>query len=108
MTCSRTVDDAIVVSVVVVYILQCADRSLYVGHTTDLAFKLERHNQGFGSSYTASRRPVSIIYKENFETLTDAVARERQLKGWSAAKKRALAAGNLSALRVLSRRRSRT
>src|SRR5688572_8176449 len=92
---------------VVVYILRCADCSFYIGHTTDLAIRLEQHNQGFGSSYTVSRRPVLLVYTEEFETQTAAIARERQLKRWSAAKKNALISRDFSALRRLSRRRSR-
>jgi putative endonuclease len=86
-----------------VYLLRCSDGMLYPGHTNDLDSRLEAHNQGTASEYTAKRRPVKIVYSERHSTLGDAVARERQLKCWSAEKKEALAAGDLSRLKSLRR-----
>lgn len=88
-----------------VYILQCADDSLYVGSTRDLEMRLVQHNDGPGGQYTACRRPVQLIYFEECATISAAVARERQIKRWSAAKKRALAEGRSSDLKLLARRR---
>ena len=70
-----------------VYVLRCNDASYYVGSTQDLGERIEIHNSGKGPTFTASRRPVELIYSEEFATLEEAVGRERQLKGWSRAKK---------------------
>lgn len=88
-----------------VYILRCADGSLYIGHTSNLADRERRHNDGRGRGFTAARRPVRIIYAEAHPSRTAAVQRERQLKRWSAEKKVALAAGDVSKLKLLSKRR---
>jgi predicted GIY-YIG superfamily endonuclease len=82
-----------------VYILRCSDGSYYVGHTDNLDLRVQRHNEGRGCTYTAERRPVELAW---FETTTDAAAaraRERQLKGWTRAKKAALISGNAAALK---------
>ena len=88
-----------------VYILRCADNTLYVGHTTDLASREDCHNRGVAVAYTAARRPVRIVYSETHDSLEAAVRRERQLKRWSAQKKEALIADDVLALKALSRRR---
>ena len=89
------------------YILQCADGSYYVGTTrTDLEFRLAEHNAGTYGGYTASRRPVTLVFAEAFDQITDAIAAERQVKGWSRAKKQALIAGDWDRLRLLARRAS--
>ena len=85
-----------------VYILRCADASLYVGHTADLKTRERTHNEGHGGTYTAKRRPVRLIYSEEFATLEEARDRERQLKRWSGVKKEALIARNTSELKRLS------
>jgi predicted GIY-YIG superfamily endonuclease len=90
-----------------VYILRCADASLYVGSTADLPSRLEAHNAGRGGRYTAPRRPVTLLYTEILPTRRDAMARERQIKGWTAAKKQALADGRLTDLKRLAARRGR-
>ena len=84
-----------------VYILTCADGSLYVGHTRDLSTREAVHNDGRGARFTARRRPVRLLYSERCASLADAVRREKQIKGWSRAKKEALAAGDLSLLKTL-------
>ena len=63
-----------------VYILRCADHSLYVGMTNDLKRRVERHNAGIGAKYTRSRLPVTIVYSEPSASLGSAHSRERQLK----------------------------
>jgi predicted GIY-YIG superfamily endonuclease len=88
-----------------VYILRCADNTFYVGHTDDLDSRTALHNAGFGATYTAVRRPVILVHSEEFATQASAIARERQLKRWSAKKKSALIAGDPSTLKLLSRRR---
>jgi predicted GIY-YIG superfamily endonuclease len=75
-----------------VYMLKCADDSFYVGHTDNLETRLARHDQGyFPSCYTFARRPVQYIYSQEFETRDEALSMEKRIKGWSRAKKSALA-----------------
>jgi predicted GIY-YIG superfamily endonuclease len=84
-----------------VYILRCADRSLYIGHTDDLDARLEKHNRGDGAAFTAQRVPVVVAYVETFDNRVEAAARERQLKRWTRAKKEALIARDLALLKRL-------
>jgi putative endonuclease len=89
------------------YILRCGDDSYYVGTTrTDLEIRLAQHQSGHFGGYTSTRLPVQLVYSEYFESAVDAIAAERQVKGWSRAKKEALIAGNFDRLRALSRRRT--
>ncbi|HEU5274672.1 MAG TPA: GIY-YIG nuclease family protein [Xanthobacteraceae bacterium] len=91
-----------------VYMLRCSDESLYVGCATgeDLMPRIEGHNAGaFPDSYTWSRRPVTLIWSEHFDRITDAIAAERQIKGWNRAKKLALAEGDWARVRQLAKRR---
>ena len=86
-----------------VYIVRCNDASYYVGHTDDLEKRLADHNSGGLSAYIRKRRPVKLVFAEEFQTREEALARERQLQGWSRVKKEALIAGNWERLRLLSR-----
>jgi putative endonuclease len=89
------------------YILRCADGSLYIGITrTTLEIRVAQHNAGTLGGYTATRRPVTLIYSQWFERITDAIENERKLKKWSRAKKEAFVRGDLAALRQLSARRT--
>ena len=89
------------------YILRCADGSYYTGTTrTDLEIRVAQHQTGHFGGYTATRRPVVLVYSEYFDRIVDAIAAERQIKGWSRAKKEALIAGRFDLLRALSRRRT--
>ncbi len=73
------------------YILRCRDGSLYVGTTrSTLEARIAEHNAGTFPGYTASRRPVELLYSEWFDRITDAIACERKLKRWSRAKKTCL------------------
>lgn len=85
-----------------VYILLCGDGCYYVGHTQNVSQRLQTHNSGNGPGYTASRLPVRLVYQETLATLEEAVRRERQLKGWSRAKKQALIQGDLKRLSELA------
>ena len=76
-----------------VYMLECSDGSLYVGHTEDLAARLSAHRGRRYASYTAGRLPVRLVFSEPFDSREEAFAAERQIKGWSRAKKLALARG---------------
>ena len=86
-----------------VYVLRCSDGSLYVGRTKDLAAREQWHNDGHGARYTTSRRPVTIVYAEEFSSELSAARRERQLKRWSTAKKNALVSRDPITLKLLSR-----
>jgi len=66
-----------------VYILKCNDGSLYTGITTDIDKRLKVHNQGKGSRYTRTRRPVNLIYFEEIETKGQALKREIEIKSFS-------------------------
>jgi putative endonuclease len=93
-SCFPADDDGIVVDVPFTYILRCAGDYLYVGATEDLQERLAKHNEGTGSARTASRRPLTLAYAEEQPTLEHAYRRERQIKGWTRAKKEALIANN--------------
>jgi putative endonuclease len=84
-----------------VYILRCADDSLYVGLTNDVVAREQAHNEGRASRYTAKRLPVTVVYSEECASLQEAVKREHQVKRWTRAKKAALIAGDLARLRRL-------
>jgi putative endonuclease len=88
-----------------VYILRCADHTLYIGHTDNLPARKQEHNDGTAARYTARRRPVIVVYAEEHASTARAIARERQLKRWTANKKEALIAGDLKTLKTLSKRR---
>jgi predicted GIY-YIG superfamily endonuclease len=90
----------------VVYILRCADGSLYAGKTTDLRARLLRHAEGTACMFTRTRRPVTLVWSEPRAGFDSAARREIQLKGWTRAKKEALIAGRWDQLRSLSLSRS--
>ena len=66
-----------------VYILRCADGSLYTGSTNDLQKRLERHNDGTAAKYTRSRRPVIIVFQEQLNSRSSALMREASIKKMS-------------------------
>ena len=91
-----------------VYILRCADGSYYVGSTRkSLEERIAEHNSGLLRGYTMSRRPVTLVWSQEFDRITDAIAMERRLKGWRREKKDALIRGELEALSELAARRQR-
>ena len=73
-----------------VYILNCADGTLYTGITNDLDRRIKAHNAGTASKYTRVRRPVSIAYSEEVETKGDALRRELQIKRLTRSEKMAI------------------
>ena len=75
-----------------VYILECRDKTLYVGVTKNLTERLDKHNKGKASKYTRGRTPVKMIFTEEHAAKTSALKRENELKGWTRAKKLALIA----------------
>ena len=87
------------------YILLCADESYYTGTTrADLEYRVAQHNAGSYGGYTATRRPVTLVFAQWFDRITDAIEAERQVKGWSRAKKEALIRGEFERLPELSKR----
>jgi tRNA/rRNA methyltransferase len=85
------------------YILRCSDASYYVGHTDDLETRIGAHNRGEIEGYTRGRKPVRLVFADEFPSREDALSRERQIKGWSRAKKEALVKGKWTRLQWLSR-----
>jgi putative endonuclease len=88
-----------------VYMLRCSDDSYYVGLTrAGLDKRIGEHQAGrFGKCYTYKRRPVRLVWSQHFLSLRDAIACERQLKGWRREKKEALIDGDFPALQELAR-----
>jgi putative endonuclease len=91
----------IVEPVYYVYMLRCADGTLYTGSTNDVTAREVVHNSGRGARYTASRRPVRVVYCAGLESRSAAQKREAQLKRWTRAQKEALIAGNTTLLKKL-------
>jgi len=88
-----------------VYMLRCSDDSYYVGLTRKSPeARVWEHNQRLAPGYTSSRTPVELVFVESFERIIDAIARERQLKGWSRRKKEALIRYDYEALPGLASR----
>ena len=89
-----------------VYILKCADGSYYIGVTSNLEQRLFRHNTAYyPESYTASRRPLELVFYCEFTDINLAIEKEKQIKKWSRAKKEALINGDFEALANLAKKR---
>ncbi len=88
------------------YILRCRDGSYYVGTTAkDPEARLSEHQQGLdAAAWTFRRRPVALVHAAFFDSIIDAIAAERRIKGWRREKKEALIRGDYEALPELSRR----
>ncbi|MDX5429367.1 MAG: GIY-YIG nuclease family protein [Bacteroidota bacterium] len=86
-----------------VYILECSDGSLYTGCTKDIERRVLEHQNGVGSLHTKRRRPLDLVYMEEFQCIKDAIAREKQIHGWSRRKKWALINGDLQSLKRFSK-----
>ena len=63
-----------------IYIARCKDKTLYTGYTDDLMKREKAHNEGKGARYTRGRRPIKIVYSEEFKTKSKAMRREYQIK----------------------------
>jgi tRNA(adenine34) deaminase len=86
------------------YMLRCSDGSYYTGHTDDLDARIGQHHAGvITGCYTHDRRPLTLVYAQPFETREEALAAERQVKGWHREKKEALIAGDFARLQMLAR-----
>ena len=72
------------------YMLRCADERFYVGHTDNLEGRMSQHQHGRYCDFTARRRPVALVWSQEFSTREEALSAEQQRKGWTRAKKLAL------------------
>jgi predicted GIY-YIG superfamily endonuclease len=86
------------------YLLRCSDASYYAGHTDDLELRIGQHQTGECGGYTATRLPVTLVWSQEFATREEALAAERQIKGWGRAKKEALIAGDFALLSTLAKK----
>ena len=92
-----------------VYILECADNSFYTGVTNDVGRRFIEHQSGLHeNSYTYSRRPLKLVYCKQFRSPIEAINYEKQLKGWSKAKKIALINNDLKSLHELAECKNET
>ncbi|MCL6697844.1 GIY-YIG nuclease family protein [Sphingomonas sp. NSE70-1] len=86
------------------YMLRCSDGSYYVGHSEELEARFAAHQSGQVPGYTQNRRPVQLVWAQEFTSREEALAAERQVKGWSRAKKEALIQGDWKAISALASR----
>ena len=84
------------------YILECSDGSYYTGSTKDIEKRLQEHQDGVGANHTKRRLPVILVYYEKYDRIDTAFYREKQVQGWSRAKKEALIIGEIESLHGLS------
>ncbi len=86
-----------------VYILECSDKSYYVGSTSNLEQRIAQHNAAIFGGYTTSRRPVKLLWSQEFSEIRYAIEAERKIKKWTRAKKEALMRGDFETLHELSK-----
>jgi putative endonuclease len=86
-----------------VYILECADQSLYVGVTNNIERRVSQHNEGIGGYFTSKRLPAKLVFVEEVTDINYAIQREKQIKGWRRAKKQALIDSKFKQLQILSK-----
>jgi len=92
-----------------VYILECSDNSFYVGVTNNVGRRFIEHQSGVHeTSYTFSRRPLKLVYCKEFLGPINAIKYEKQLKGWSRAKKMALINNDFKSLHELAECKNET
>lgn len=87
------------------YVLQCADGSYYVGHTDDMAKRVAEHHEGGKCTYTETRRPVQLVWSQEFATRAEALSAELQIKNWNRTKKQALVRGDFQELRRAAKKK---
>lgn len=90
-----------------VYILHCADGSYYTGHTDNLERRIGQHQSGEIGGYTATHKPISLVFSQECPSREEALRAERQLKGWSRKKKEAMMRGDWTTINQLSRGKHR-
>ena len=86
-----------------VYMLSCSDGAFYVGHTDNLEKRIAEHQSGEIKGYTCTRLPVTLVFSQEFATRDEAFRFERQIKGWSRAKKEALIKCDWEKIKQLAR-----
>jgi putative endonuclease len=86
------------------YILECCDGSYYVGSTKNLELRFSQHQSGKGSKYTSGRLLVQLVYCEEYDRVSDAFYREKQVQGWTRRKREALINGNPEFLPMLAKK----
>jgi putative endonuclease len=86
------------------YILECCDGSYYIGSTKNLEQRLLEHKNGKGSRYTSGRLPVQLVYCEEYDHVSDAFYREKQVQGWTRRKREALINGTPELLPALAKK----
>lgn len=86
------------------YILRCADGSYYTGHTDNLERRVGQHQCGECDGYTATRRPLVLLWSQEFPAREDALAAEMQIKGWGRKKKEAMMRGDWQLVSVLAKK----
>ncbi|KAB8152669.1 GIY-YIG nuclease family protein [Kordia sp. TARA_039_SRF] len=92
-----------------VYILKCKDNLLYVGMTNNLERRVNEHTSGFNRNcFTFSRRPVELIFYQDFNDVAQAIYFEKKIKKWSQKKKLALVEGNYDRIQILAECRNAT
>lgn len=85
------------------YMLHCRGGAFYTGHTDNLPQRMAQHEAGSVPGFTADRRPVTLVWSEEFPTRVDALEAERRIKGWSRAKKMALIRGDWDRISALAK-----
>ena len=85
------------------YMLHCRGGAFYVGHTDDLEYRMGQHATGAIKGFTSDRLPVKLVWSQEFSTRHEAKQAERQLKGWSRAKKMALIRGDWARISELAK-----
>jgi predicted GIY-YIG superfamily endonuclease len=88
-----------------VYILRCGDGSYYTGHTDNLQKRLAQHDAGSFDGYTVDKKPLQLVYSQEFSSRDDALASEIRIKRWSRRKKAALISKDWAALRQAAKKR---
>ncbi|NQX78905.1 GIY-YIG nuclease family protein [Gilvibacter sp.] len=87
-----------------VYILRCADNTLYTGSTRYLELRLNEHKAGVGAQYTKVRRPLELVFVERFNSVQQAFYKEKQIQNWSQKKKVALINSKYNQLKEFSKK----
>lgn len=87
------------------YMLHCRGGKFYTGHTDDLERRVAQHNAGLASGFTSDKLPVELVWSQEFPTRYEALSAERQIKGWSRAKKLALIRGDWNAMSRLAKKK---
>ena len=86
-----------------VYILECSDNSYYTGVTNNMERKLHEHQSSENpQAFTYNKRPVKLVFCEEYQDIVQAIAFEKQIKGWTRKKKEAIIEGNWHKLKALS------